>query len=81
MVDTVHVYRYSREELNELLVEMGQPRDESISWEKINADKKFSNMMNNWKAYHDITISPEEKEAEEAAAAAAAAGGNQSEEL
>jgi len=32
MVDTVHVFRYSREELNELLVEMGQPRDESLSW-------------------------------------------------
>ena len=27
LIDTVHVYRYKREELNELLVEMGQPRD------------------------------------------------------
>ena len=67
MVDTVHVFRYSREELNELLVEMGQPRDESISWDKINADKEFASMMNNWSAYHEITMSPEEKAAEEEA--------------
>ena len=68
MVDTVHVFRYSREELNELLVEMGQARDESISWDKINKDKEFASMMNNWSAYHEITMSPEEKAAEEEAA-------------
>jgi len=37
-------------------------------------------MMNNWKAYHDITITPEEREAEEAAARAGASAGR-SEEL
>ena len=37
LVDTVHVHRYTREELNELLEEMGQYRDKSMSWEKINA--------------------------------------------
>ena len=37
LVDTVHVHRYSREDLNELLEEMGQVRDKSLTWEKINA--------------------------------------------
>ena len=37
LVDTVQVHRYSREDLNELLEEMGQVRDKSLSWEKINA--------------------------------------------
>ena len=72
LVDTVHVFRYSREELNELLVEMGQKRDESISWDKISKEKEFSHMMNNWKQYHDMTISPEERQAEEEEEAAQA---------
>ena len=65
LIDTVHVHRYTRVELNALLEEMGQPRDQSMSWEKINAQKNFDNMMNNWSAYHEITISPEERAAEE----------------
>ena len=36
LVDTVNVHRYGREELNELLEEMGQVRDKSLTWEKIN---------------------------------------------
>ena len=36
-IDTVHIYRYSREELNELLVEMGQERDLERTWESIKA--------------------------------------------
>ena len=47
---------------------MGQPRDQSMSWDKINAQKNFDNMLNNWGAYHEITISPEEREAEKKAA-------------
>ena len=54
LVDTVHVYRYSRDQLNELLAEMGQPRDESLSWEKLNAAKAFDSMLNNWDAYNEI---------------------------
>ena len=69
LIDTVNVHRYSREELNELLEEMGQYRDETMTWDKINAAKNLDSMLNNWSAYHDITISPEERQAEEAAAA------------
>ena len=55
-----------REELNELLLEMGQPRDTKLSWEKINAQKDFDSMLNNWGAYHELTISDEQREAEKA---------------
>ena len=68
LIDTVNVHRYTREQLNELLEEMGQPRDLTMSWEKINAAKKLDNMLNNWQAYHDITITDEERAAEEQAA-------------
>ena len=92
LIDTIHVHRYKREELNELLVEMGQPRDTSLSWEKINAEKDFTKMLNNYSAYHDITMTEEERAAEEVAqkaekkaakeaAKAAAAASQQSEEL
>ena len=67
LIDTVHVHRYSREELNELLVEMGQFRDETMTWDKINAAKQLDNMLNNWEAYQDITITDEERRAKEAA--------------
>ena len=77
LVDTVHVHRYSVQELNELLVEMGQFRDETMTWEKINAASKLDSMLNNWQAYHDITITDEERKAEEQAKTA----GAQSEEL
>ena len=33
---------------------MGQPRDESLSWEKLNAAKAFDSMLNNWDAYNEI---------------------------
>ena len=69
LIDTVHVYRYTRQELNELLAEMGQPRNLSMTWEKINAMQSFDNMLNNWGAYHDITITEEERAAEKKAAA------------
>lgn len=59
LIDTVHVHRYTRVELNDLLVEMGQYRDENMTWEKVNAAKDFDNMVNNYSAYHDMTI-PEE---------------------
>ena len=65
LIDTVHVYRYTREQLNELLVEMGQPRDINMSWDKINAMNKFDSMVNNWGAYKDIIKTPEQKAAEE----------------
>ena len=73
LIDTVHVMRYAREELNELLEEMGQKRDKTLTWEKINAAKSFDNMVNNWAAYNDITMTDEErlqKEVDEAAARA-----------
>ena len=73
LVDTVHVYRYTVQQLNALLEEMGQPRNKDLTWDKINAEKDFNNMLNNWQAYHDITISDEQRAAEEA--------GGQSEEL
>ena len=55
LVDTVHVHRYKREQLNELMEEMGQYRDRTMTWEKINAQTKFDNMVNNWQAYSAIT--------------------------
>ena len=67
MVDTVHIYRYSRDELNDLLVEMGQHRDLDMSWEKINAVKKFDNMVNNFGAYQTIAKESDEKAAAERA--------------
>merc|ERR1712241_249053 len=64
LVDTVNVHRYGREELNELLEEMGQVRDKSLTWEKVNNMEKFDNMLNNWGAYHAITKSDDDKAAE-----------------
>ena len=54
LIDTVNVFRYTREQLNDLLVEMGQVRDMEMSWDKINAMKKFDSMVNNYGAYKDI---------------------------
>merc|ERR1712045_197725 len=65
LIDTVHVYRYTREQLNELLVEMGQPRDINMSWDKINAMNKFDSMVNNWGAYKDIIKTPDQMAAEQ----------------
>lgn len=59
LIDTVHVHRYTREELSELLVEMGQPRDKDMTWDKINAAAKLDSMINNYSAYHDMTIPAE----------------------
>ena len=39
LIDTVPVARYNREEMNELLEEMGQPRNYELSWEKIRAEE------------------------------------------
>ena len=60
LIDTVNVHRYSADELNELLEEMGQKRDRSMSWDRINAEKDFDNMLNNWGAYKDIIKSDDE---------------------
>ena len=59
LIDTVNVHRYTREELNELMEEMGQYRDKNMTWEKINAQKNFDSMLNNWQAYSDIIETPE----------------------
>ena len=67
LIDTVNVYRYTREQLNEILEEMGQPRDLSMSWDKINAMKSFDAMLNNYGAYSDIIKTPEERAAEQEA--------------
>ncbi len=39
-----------------------------MTWDKINQVKDFDDMLNNWGAYHDLTITDEERAAEEAAA-------------
>ena len=52
LVDTVHVHRYGREELNELLEEMGQPRDKTMSWEKQREMAEFDFLLKNWDNYH-----------------------------
>ena len=67
LIDTVNVYRYKREELNELMEEMGQPRDKTMTWEKLNARTSFDNMLSNWGAYNEITMSEEERADAEAA--------------
>ena len=36
-----------------------------MTWEKLNTQRQFDDMLNNWQAYHDITITPEQREAEE----------------
>ena len=63
LIDTVNVHRYTREELNELMEEMGQYRDKTMTWEKINARKNFDNMLNNWDAFQEITETPEQRTA------------------
>ena len=54
LIDTVHIYRYSRDELNELLEEMGQERDQSRNWDSLKAAQKFDDMVNNWGTYSTI---------------------------
>ena len=42
MVDTIPVPRYNREQMNALLEELGQPRNEELTWEKIQAEQKLA---------------------------------------
>ena len=60
-IDTVHIYRYSREELNELLVEMGQERDLERTWESIKAAQQFDSMLNNYNSYKNIAEKSDER--------------------
>ena len=60
-IDTVHIYRYSKDELNELLEEMGQERDLERSWDKIKSMQKFDSMVNNYNSYKDIADKSDEK--------------------
>ena len=55
--------RFNRDEMNELLEELGQPRNKELSWEKIKAEQKLAEAFatNNFGAYASIL----EKEAED----------------
>ena len=89
LIDTVHVHRYHREELNELLEEMGQKRDKSLTWEKLRDVQEFDFLLKNWDSYHRITNTDEQNAEEDATKAAdelaakeaAAAQSGQTEEL
>ena len=56
LIDSIPVSNYSREELNELLEEMGQPRNPEMTWEKINAAEKLAEAFatNNFSMYNEI---------------------------
>ena len=49
MIDTIHVHRYSVEAINDLMEELGQPRDKSRSWKSIEAEKELYDAFNNKK--------------------------------
>ena len=66
LIDTVHIYRYSKDELNELLEEMGQVRDTKVSWDSIKSANQFDDMVNNWGAYNEIAVKSDERAKREA---------------
>ena len=47
--------KYGREELNELLEELGQPRDKSLTWEKLRTEAAFDSLLKNYDNYHRAT--------------------------
>ena len=59
LVDSVNVQRFSNEEVNELLVEMGQKRDETLTWEGLKSASKFDKMVNNWDQYKEFESNAE----------------------
>ena len=61
LIDTVHIYNYDREELNELLVEMGQERDLDVTWDKLAKAKEFDDLVSNWGVYNKIATESDEK--------------------
>lgn len=69
LIDTVHVHRYHREELNDLLEEMGQKRDKSLTWAKLQEEKKFDFLLNNWDSYNKMIHTDEENAEADAAKA------------
>ena len=54
LVDSVNVQRFSNDEVNELLLEMGQKRDETLSWDSLKSASKFDKMVNNWDQYKEF---------------------------
>ena len=62
----MHIYRYSKDELNELLEEMGQVRDTKVSWDSIKSANQFDDMVNNWGAYNEIAVKSDERAKREA---------------
>ena len=48
LVDTVQVHRFSAAAITDLLVDMGQERDMSRSWESLKAEKEL------FKAFNDL---------------------------
>ena len=61
LIDTVHIYNYDRQELNELLEEMGQERDLDRSWERLAKEKEFDDLVSNWGAYNQIATESDQK--------------------
>ena len=56
LIDTVRVERFSRNELNLLLEEMGQVRNTDLTWTKIKAEQKMADAFatKNFAAYNEI---------------------------
>ena len=67
MIDTIPVPRFNRDEMNELLEELGQPRNRELTWEKIEAEKKLADAFatNNFGAYASILAKEEEDRRQE----------------
>ena len=54
LVDSFNVQRFSNDEVNELLLEMGQKKDETLSWDSLKSASKFDKMVNNWDQYKEF---------------------------
>ena len=56
LVDTVRVERFGRAELNTLLEEMGQVRNNELTWDKIKSEQKMADAFasKNFAAYNEI---------------------------
>ena len=46
VVDTIHIYRWTMPEVRDLLKSLGLKRDESITWEKKEAEMKLASVFN-----------------------------------
>ena len=64
LVDTVEVAKYSKDDLNELLAEMGQVRNNDLTWDKIKSERTMSDAFatKNFSAYNEILKKEKEDE-------------------